>query len=50
MTEETMSTPEADLARQWLVYLSSEIMDRLGNAPMKLEELARETRAGLKVE
>lgn len=45
-----LKTREADLARQWLVYLSSEIMDRLGNAPMKLEELARETRAGLNVE
>ena len=38
---------DAELARQWLVYLSTEIMERLGDAPMKLDELARETRAGL---
>ncbi len=38
-------TRDADLARQWLVYLSTEIMDRLGDAPNKLDELARQTRA-----
>lgn len=39
---------EADLARQWLAYLSAEIRERLGDAPAKLEELARATRAGLR--
>ncbi len=38
-------TRDADLARQWLVYLSTEIMERLGDAPNKLDELARQTRA-----
>ena len=45
-----LKTRDAELARQWLVYLSTEIMDRLGDAPTKLEDLARETRAGLNVE
>ncbi len=39
---------EADLARQWLVYLSSEIMERLGDAPSKLDDLARATRGALR--
>lgn len=42
-----LKTRDADLARQWLVYLSTEISQRLGDAPSKLDELARETRAGL---
>jgi hypothetical protein len=41
-------TRDAEMARQWLVYLSAEVMERLGDAPAKLEELARETRAGLR--
>lgn len=45
-----VKTRDADLARQWLVYLSTEIMERLADAPAKLEELARETRAGLNIE
>ncbi len=45
-----VKTRDADLARQWLVYLSSEIMDRLGDAPSKLDELERATRAGLQVD
>jgi hypothetical protein len=45
-----LKTRDAELARQWLVYLSTEIMDRLGDAPLKLDELARETRAGLNLE
>jgi hypothetical protein len=42
-----LRTREAELSREWLIYLSSEIMNRLGDAPAKLAELARETRAGL---
>jgi chromosome segregation ATPase len=42
-----LKTRDAELARQWLVYLSTEIGQRLGDAPHKLEELAAETRAGL---
>jgi hypothetical protein len=42
-----LRTREAQLSREWLVYLSSEIMDRLGDAPAKLNKLARETRSGL---
>ncbi len=45
-----LKTRDAELARQWLVYLSTEIMDRLGDAPLKLDELARETRASLNVD
>jgi hypothetical protein len=45
-----LKTRDAELARQWLVYLSTEIMDRLGDAPLKLDELARETRAGLSLD
>jgi len=45
-----LKTRDAELARQWLVYLSTEIMDRLGDAPLKLDELARETRAGLNMD
>lgn len=41
-------TRDADLARQWLVYLSSEITERLGDAPTKLDELARATRNGIR--
>jgi hypothetical protein len=40
-----LRTREAELSREWLIYLSSEIMNRLGDAPAKLAELARETRA-----
>jgi uncharacterized protein YoxC len=42
-----LKTRDAELARQWLVYLSTEIMDRLGDAPLKLDEITRETRASL---
>jgi DNA repair exonuclease SbcCD ATPase subunit len=45
-----LKTKDAELARQWLVYLSTEITQRLGDAPLKLEELAAETRAGLGVD
>ncbi len=45
-----LKTRDAELARQWLVYLSTEIMDRLGDAPLKLDELARESRGSLSVE
>ena len=45
-----LKTRDAELARQWLVYISTEIMDRLGDAPLKLDELARETRAGLNID
>jgi hypothetical protein len=43
-----LRTREAELSREWLVYLSSEIMDRLGDAPAKLNELTRETRSGFR--
>jgi len=43
-------TRDADLARQWLVYLSNEVMQRLGDAPAKLDDLVRQTRAGLRDE
>jgi chromosome segregation ATPase len=39
-----VKTRDADLARQWLVYLSNEVMQRLGDAPAKLDELARQAR------
>lgn len=45
-----LKTRDAELARQWLVYLSTEIMDRLGDAPLKLDELAGETRGGLGID
>jgi hypothetical protein len=43
-----LRTREAELSREWLVYLSSEIMDRLGDAPAKLNELTHETRSGFR--
>jgi uncharacterized coiled-coil DUF342 family protein len=43
-----VKTRDADLARQWLVYLSNEVMQRLGDAPAKLDDLVRQTRAGLR--
>ena len=43
-----VKTRDADLARQWLVYLSNEVMQRLGDAPAKLDELARQTRGALR--
>jgi chromosome segregation ATPase len=39
-----VKTRDADLARQWLVYLSNEVMQRLGDAPARLDDLARQTR------
>ena len=43
-----VKTRDADLARQWLVYLSNEVMQRLGDAPAKLDELARQARSGFR--
>ena len=39
-----VKTRDADLARQWLVYLSNEVTQRLGDAPARLDDLARQTR------
>jgi len=40
-----VKTRDADLARQWLVYLSNEVTQRLGDAPARLDDLMRQTRA-----
>ena len=38
-------TRDAEFANEWLVYLSTEIRQRLADAPSKLAEMSRDVRA-----
>ena len=38
-------TRDAEFANEWLVYLSTEIRQRLSDAPSKLAEMSRDVRA-----